>query len=313
MTRAPAGGRPIRIATRRSTLAWTQAQRVADLLAAATGRPVELVGIATRGDDTSRPIEALGSTGVFVAAVRAAVVDGSADLAVHSMKDLPTAPADGLALAAVPLRADPRDALSASGGRTLDSLPSGATVATGSPRRVAQLHALRRDLDFVPIRGNVETRLARVASGEVDAVVLAVAGLQRIGRGDAITEFFDVARCTPAPAQGALAVECRQDLDDAGLRAALAAIDDEGTRISVTAERRVLSALEAGCTAPVGAYATCTGTQISITAAVAGATGAAIIRMSDTGPASAPEELGERLANALLAAGPTDRVGERIP
>jgi hydroxymethylbilane synthase len=303
----------LRVATRRSALALAQSQQVADRIAAATGRTVELVHVATHGDDTSRPIEALGSTGVFVAAVREAVLDGRADIAVHSMKDLPTAPAHGLALAAVPAREDPRDALCAAGGSTLRQLPAGAVVATGSPRRVAQLRNVRPDLDFQPIRGNVDTRLRRVADGEVDAVVLAVAGLRRLGRDDAVTEVLPLDGCTPAPAQGALAVECRDDLRDTELAVALAGFDDADTRTAVTAERRLLAALEAGCTAPVGAYGLVAGTEIVLTGAVADVSGASVIRMSMTGSAAVPEQLGELLAARLLEAGAADLMGERIP
>ena len=305
--------RVLRIATRRSRLALVQSQLIADRIAAATGRAVVLVPVATSGDDTSLPIDAMGTTGVFVAAVRQAVLAGAADLAVHSMKDLPTAAADGLLLGAVPAREDARDALCAADGRTLADLPTGARVATGSPRRVAQLRAVRPDLSYVPIRGNVDTRLEQVAVGAVDAVVLAVAGLTRLGRTDAITQIIPPEVCTPAPAQGALAVECRADLRDTELRTALAALDDADTRIAVTAERRLLAELEAGCTAPVGAYGFVRGMEISITAAVADSSGDPVIRLSDTGPASGAAQLGANLAARLLDAGATGLLGEPIP
>ncbi len=306
-------GAPIRIATRRSGLAVAQSRLVADRLAAATRREVSLVPVITTGDDTSRPIEEFGSTGVFVAAVRQAVLDGRADLAVHSMKDLPTAAAAGLRLAAVPVRQDARDALCAADGLRLADLAPGAVVATGSPRRVAQLRTVRPDLHYVPIRGNVDSRLHRLAMREIAAVVLAVAGLRRLGLAHAISEVLSVDLCTPAPAQGALAVECRADLGDTELQAALADLDDADTRFAATAERRLLAVLEAGCTAPVGAYLAMDGTEITFTAAVADISGAGVIRMSETGPATAPEQRGEELAARLLNAGAAGLLGERIP
>jgi hydroxymethylbilane synthase len=276
-------------------------------------RPVRLVAVATSGDDTSRPIEAIGSTGVFVAAVRDAVLRGEADLAVHSMKDLPTAACGGLALAATPRREDPRDALCTRDGRTLADLPAGARVGTGSPRRVAQLRAVRPDLAYVPMRGNVDTRLQRVSEGGLDAVVLAVAGLRRLGREAAASDVLPVDVCTPAPAQGALAVECRDDLRDTELQEALHRLDDAPTRIATTAERRLLAVLEAGCTAPVGAFGIVHGSEITLTAAVAEIGGGTVIRLSDTGSAAAAVQRGDDLAARLLAAGATGLLGEPIP
>src|SRR4051794_10995299 len=201
----------LRLGTRGSELARTQSQAVADAITAATGTPVELVHIVTEGDRSSAAIAQLGGTGVFVAAIRRALIEGSVDLAVHSYKDLPTAAAPGLIIAAVPGREDPRDALVARDGLTLGQLPPGAKVGTGAPRRVAQLRALGLGLDVVPIRGNVDTRLGRVAgrgseNADLDAVVLARAGLARLGRLDEITETLDPLQVLPAPAQGALAV-----------------------------------------------------------------------------------------------------------
>jgi hydroxymethylbilane synthase len=304
---------PIRIATRRSRLALAQSQRIADRIAAQTGRSVTLVPVATSGDDTTQPIEVMGTTGVFVAAVREAVLSGRADVAVHSMKDLPTTAHPGLRLAASPVREDARDAVCARDGRTLADLAAGARVATGSPRRIAQLRAVRSDLDYVPMRGNVDTRLARVAAGDVDAVVLAVAGLRRLGRADAATDLLPIEVCTPAPAQGALAVECRDDLRDTELLDALDRLDDADTRTVVTAERRLLAALQAGCTAPVGAFGLVHGTEITLTAVVADISGSTVIRLSDTGPAAAAELRGDALAARLLTAGATGLLGEPIP
>ncbi len=263
----------IRIGTRGSALAMTQSRQVADALAAAAGLPadaVELIRIRTEGDVLRGSLASLGGTGVFVAALREAVLDGRCDLAVHSLKDLPTAAAAGLAIGAIPERADPRDALCARDGLTLAELPDGARVGTGSPRRAAQLRAARPGLVVTDIRGNVDTRLGRVRGhrgpdgetgpGDLDAVVLAAAGLSRIGRLDAATELLPFDVMAPAPGQGALAVECRATVlaedaspDDRALAAALAAIDDGPTRLAVTAERTLLAVLEAGCAAPVGA------------------------------------------------------------
>ena len=247
----------IRVATRASQLARTQSQWVADQLAALTGMPVELVEVSTRGDvDQTTPLVQMGGVGVFVAAVREAVLRGEADVAVHSLKDLPTAVHDGLTLAAIAMRADARDALIARDGLTLDSLPSGSRIGTGSPRRVAQLQQLRPDLELVGIRGNVDTRIAFVHDGVVDGVVLAMAGLERLGRLGEVSQILPVDLMIPAPGQGALAIECRAVDIDVRLSKALAAIDHSDTRMAVTAERELLSALEAGCSAPVGAYAT---------------------------------------------------------
>jgi hydroxymethylbilane synthase len=304
---------PLRIATRRSRLATVQSQMIADQLAATLSRPVALVPVTTSGDDTSRAIEALGSTGVFVAAVRDAVLAGEADLAVHSMKDLPTAPADGLVVAATPRREDPRDAVCARDGATLAALPAGSRVGTGSPRRVAQLRSVRPDLEYLPLRGNVDTRLQRVVDGSLDAVVLALAGLRRLGREGAASDLLAIDVCTPAPAQGALAVECRDDLRDTELLAALTRLDDAPTRIATTAERRLLAVLEAGCTAPVGAFGAVHGSEITVTAAVADISGSTVIRLSDTGSAAAAAQRGDDLAAQLLAAGATGLLGERIP
>ncbi|WP_211298530.1 hydroxymethylbilane synthase [Kineococcus rhizosphaerae] len=244
--------RVLRLGTRRSALATTQSTWVADLLRA-NGSKVELVEVTTHGDVNRAPLAQIGGTGVFVSALRDALLADAVDLAVHSLKDLPTAAADGLVLGAVPEREDPRDALVASGGRTLADLPAGARVGTGSPRRTALLRALRPDLDVVAIRGNVDTRIGFVTAGELDAVVLAASGLARLGRLGDVTEFFDPTEYVPAPGQGALAVECRSG--DAEVLQVLAAIDAPHVRRAVAAERQVLASLEAGCSAPVGAHA----------------------------------------------------------
>ncbi|ADJ42302.1 hydroxymethylbilane synthase [Amycolatopsis mediterranei S699] len=238
--------------TRGSKLALTQTGTVADALRA-TGVEVEIVKVTTPGDKSLAPIATIG-VGVFTSALREALLRNEVDVIVHSYKDLPTAPEPGITLAAVPPREDPRDALIARDGLTLGELPPGSTVGTGAARRTAQLRALGLGLEIVPIRGNIDTRMRKVTDGELDAVVLARAGLARVGLVEAITETLDPIQMLPAPAQGALAVECRSaDVDlEHLLRSTL---DDEGTRAAVTAERALLAALEAGCSAPVGALA----------------------------------------------------------
>ena len=255
----------LRLGTRKSPMALTQSGRVAKLITARTGRQVELVGLTSFGDVTQVHLPDIGGTGVFVSALRESLLHGDVDLAVHSLKDLPTAPLPGILLAAVPAREDPRDALVGRDGAKLADLPSGAMIGTGSPRRAAQLRLMRPDIRPVPVRGNAGTRLAKVTSGELDAVVLAYAGLARIGALEEVSEVFEPDAMIPAPGQGALAVEC---LDAAGdLARLLAEVDDPGSRAAVTAERTVLAELEAGCSAPLGAYAA--GTDIlQLTAAV---------------------------------------------
>ncbi len=295
----------LRLGTRASRLAHTQSQTVADAITAVSGVPVELVHISTEGDRSAAAIAQLGGTGVFVTAIRQALLEGTVDVAVHSYKDLPTAPAPGLALAAVPPREDPRDALVARDGLTLGELPAGARVGTGAPRRVAQLRALGLGLEVVPIRGNVDTRMARVVPGDLDAVVLARAGLARLGRLDAVTETLDPLQVLPAPAQGALAVECRAD--DDGTRELLAALDDAATRACVLAERTTLAALEAGCSAPVAAYAELAegedGPELYLRASVTAIDGSDGVRDSVSGPVGDAERLGRALAAELLDRG----------
>jgi len=300
----------LRLGTRASALARTQSQAVADAITAATGAPVELVPIVTEGDRSAAAIAQLGGTGVFVAALRDALLAGEVDLAVHSYKDLPTAPAPGLVIAAVPGREDPRDALVGRDGLTLGELPPGSKVGTGAPRRVAQLRALGLDLDVVPIRGNVDTRLGRVAGSggegaDLDAVVLARAGLSRLGRLAAITETLDPLQVLPAPAQGALAVECRAS--DARTRELLGRLEDAPTRAGVLAERSTLAALEAGCSAPVAAYAEVAegehGPELFLRASVTAIDGSDAVRGSITGPLPDATALGRALAAELLDRG----------
>ncbi|WP_053206215.1 hydroxymethylbilane synthase [Jiangella muralis] len=295
---------PLRLGTRRSALAMAQARYVAGRLHA-LGHDVELVEITTKGDVSTEPLDRIGGTGVFVAALREALLDGRVDLAVHSLKDLPTAPADGLVLAAVPEREDPRDALCARDGLKLSDLPVGARVGTGSPRREAQLRALGLGIEIVGLRGNVDTRLGKVTDGTLDAVVLARAGLSRLGRLDSVTEVLDPMQVLPAPGQGALGVECRTA--DTALVEVLGALDDPAARAAVTAERTLLAVLEAGCTAPVGAYAEAaegdSGLELYIRAVVAARDGSVSIRKSATGSLGGAEQIGRDLAHELLADG----------
>ena len=299
----------IRLATRGSALALAQSGQVADSLRA-LGHAVELVTITTRGDTSAAAIAQIGGTGVFVTALREALLAGDVDLAVHSYKDLPTAPADGLVVAAVPARQDPRDALVARDGLTLGELPVGSRLGTGSPRRTAQLLALGMGLEVVPVRGNVDTRLAKVASGELDAVVLARAGLARLGRLAEITETLDPLQVLPAPAQGALALECRTGDELVGV---VAALDHADSRAAVTAERSLLAALEAGCTAPVGALADVAlgddGPELFLRGLVAALDGSDAVRLSATGPTHDAAGVGQRLAAELLDLGAAQLMG----
>ena len=303
--------RTLRLGTRASALARVQSGLVAAALEQVLGRPVELVNISTAGDRSSAPIAAFGNVGVFVSALRDALLAGEIDLAVHSYKDLPTAPAAGLVLAAVPRREDPRDALVARDGLTLGELPAGARVGTGSPRRIAQIRALGLGLELVPLRGNVDTRLGKVSGGELDAVVLARAGLARLGRLAEITEVLDPLQVLPAPAQGALAVECRAGDDD--VEKLLSSVDDAYTRAAATAERAVLARLQAGCTAPVGALAEVAegddGMEIFVRASVTALDGSDAVRLSATGPLSDAEGVGQRLAADLLDLGAGELMG----
>jgi hydroxymethylbilane synthase len=281
----------MRLATRGSALARRQADRVAELL----GGDVELVIVKTQGDQrTDVPIHELGGTGMFVKEVQQAVLDGRADLAQHSAKDLPAGTPEGLVLAAVPERADARDALV---GSTLQSLPTGAVVATGSVRRRAQLAALRPDLTFAELRGNVDTRLAKAS--EHDAIVLAAAGLDRLGLGDRIAERLDVSVMLPMIGQGAIAVECRAD--DAATLERLSTIDRADAHTAVLAERAYLEQLGGGCSLPCAAYATVKNRTVSINALLAKVDGSVVVRAHAEG--SDAREVGVAVARAIFDQG----------
>ncbi|HEX3517238.1 MAG TPA: hydroxymethylbilane synthase [Trebonia sp.] len=308
---------PLRLGSRKSPMAISQSGNVARLITARTGRRVDIVGVTTLGDVSREQLTQIGGTGVFVSALRESLLRGEVDFAVHSLKDLPTGAASGITLAATPPRDDPRDALVARDGAKLADLPAGARIGTGSPRRAAQLTMLRSDVTCVPIRGNAGTRLAKVREGEFDAVVLAYAGLARIGHANLVSEIFEPDNMLPAPGQGALAVECRTA--DSALVELLARIDHAPTRAAVTAERSLLAALEAGCSAPVGAYAIQTsGNRLHLEGIVLGApeasfqpavldwsasSGRMVIKERGEAETAEAARLGRELAERMLALG----------
>ncbi|GAA5207659.1 hydroxymethylbilane synthase [Microbacterium kyungheense] len=304
-----ASGSTLRIGTRGSTLALAQTGMFADDLADATGVATEIVTITTDGDRSNEPLSRAGGTGLFTGALRDALEADECDIIVHSLKDLPTAPHERLVVAAIPAREDPRDALIARDGLTLDELPAGARIGTGSPRRMAQLRARRPDLQVVDIRGNVDTRLGKVTSGELDAVILAAAGLRRIGRADVVTEFLDADAWPTAPGQGALAVEVRRGEEDL-----VSALDHAETRAAVEAERGVLALLEAGCSAPVGARAVVDAGLLLLSASVYSLDGTTILTSSHATVWPEPEaarDIASAVARELLDAGAADLTGER--
>jgi hydroxymethylbilane synthase len=304
-------------------MAMFQSRQVAAMITERTGRAVELVGVTTMGDVSRAQLTQIGGTGVFVSALREALLGGEVDLAVHSLKDLPSGPAAGVALAAVPPRDDPRDALAARDGAKLADLPPGASIGTGSPRRAAQVLALRGDLRCVPIRGNAGTRLAKVTDGELDAVVLAYAGLARLGLLGAVTQVFEPDEMLPAPGQGALAVECRAAEPD--VVALLETVTDPVSVAAVTAERSLLAALEAGCSAPIGAYAAFPALAggsgggvppggsytLRMQAVVISPDGSRALRAHGAVAAADAGQLGRDLAAELLRAGASDLI--RVP
>ena len=306
----------IRIGTRGSLLATTQAGLIRDALIA-KGHAAELVVVSTAGDRSSQPIADIG-IGVFTAALRDAIADGRVDVAVHSYKDLPTASDDRFVIAAIPPREDARDALVARDGLVLGELPAGSVIGTSSPRRTAQLRALGLGLEIRPLRGNLDTRLNRVSNGDLDGVVVARAGLVRIGRQGDVTETLDPVQMLPAPAQGALAVECRAS--DTELAALLAEMDDSDTRVAVIAERVLLAELEAGCSAPVGAIAEVVESideeghiflELSLRGCVAALDGSDVIRASGIGTPERARELGLSVAAELFDLGARDVLEQR--
>jgi hydroxymethylbilane synthase len=304
----PARSRPLRLGTRGSPLALAQAGWIARQLHEHCGRPTVVLTVATPGDESAAPIERLGTTGVFTTTLRQELLRGTVDLVVHSCKDLPTAPVPGLQVVAFPAREDPRDALIWPGGTSLDALPHGTRIGTGSARRAALLRAAGRQLQVVPIRGNVDTRLRKLAAGEVDALVLAMAGLARLGLLDGAATPLEPSSLMPAPAQGVLAVECRSD--DPVTAAQLRTLDHAPTRAAATAERGFLAGLDAGCSTPVGALAelseeTGSGPALRMSGVIAAPDGSSVIRAHATGAAGDGESVGRRLAHMLLEHGGT--------
>ncbi|MBO0854917.1 MAG: hydroxymethylbilane synthase, partial [Nocardia sp.] len=302
---------PWRIGTRGSVLALTQSGTIRDALIAA-GQHAELVIVKTAGDQSSDPVEKIG-VGVFTTALREELARGAVDIAVHSYKDLPTAPDPRFTIAAIPPREDPRDALCARDGLVLGELPPGSRVGTSAPRRAAQLRALGLGLEILPLRGNIDTRLRKVADGELDAVVIARAGLSRVDRLGEVTEALEPVQMLPAPAQGALAVECRSDESD--LVTILSTLDDSAARAAIVAERALLAELEAGCTAPIGALADVVESldddgrvveELSLRACAAAIDGSDVIRASAVGSPADAEQLGRSLARELLELGARD-------
>ena len=296
------------IGTRGSALALAQTHTIVRSIAAKTGEEPEVITVSTEGDRSTESLASLGGTGVFASALREALLAGECDVVVHSLKDLPTAPHPGLVIGAVPKRAEARDAFCARDGLTLDTLPAGARVGTGSPRRVAQLLSRRPDLEVVDIRGNVDTRLGFVASGELDAVVLAAAGLDRLGRSDSVTELFDLTAWPTAAGQGALAIEVRQ-----GSEKLVSALNHASSRVLVDAERQTLALLEAGCSAPVGVHALAEDGMLFLDARVYAADGSSYLTSSHAlylGDAANPAtELAERVSTELFELGAAELMG----
>ncbi len=295
-------------------MAITQSRQVARMITGKTGREVEIVGVTTLGDVSRAQLTQIGGTGVFVSALREELLNGEIDFAVHSLKDLPARLPDEIALAAVPARDDPRDCLVARDGAKLADLPTGARIGTGSPRRAAQLLALRGDLRCVPIRGNADTRISKIGAGQLDAVVLAYAGLARIGHLDAVAQVFEPEEMLPAPGQGALAVECRAA--DEQLIRLLQTINDDSGMAAITAERSLLEALAAGCSAPVAAYAAHQRSQagegsLDMRAAVMSADGSTVLRAHGRASAwlATARQLGRDLAAELLRCGAAELIG----
>ena len=304
--------RTLVVGSRGSRLALVQAESVVSALTGATpGLSVSLTPISTTGDRDRRPFrERWEGDGIFVKELEQALLNGTIDVAVHSLKDLPTEVPEGLCLAAVPLRADPRDVL-VSRGKRLDELHSGSRIGTGSPRRTAQLRACRPDLNVVALRGNVDTRLKKVGSGELDAVVLAAAGLIRLGCEDRIVEYLSTEQFLPAVGQGALAIETR--CDDPETRDIVSSLDHDPSRASVLAERMFLREMGGGCTVPIGALGTVAGDALRVEGFVASPQGDSVLRAHVQGTVAAPSEAGMILARKLLDMGASELLKEAGP
>jgi hydroxymethylbilane synthase len=291
------------IASRRSALAMWQAEHIAgELRRRYPGCEVGILGMTTRGDRVlDRPLADIGGKGLFVKELETALEDGRADIAVHSAKDVPMQLPPGFCLAAIPVREDPRDCFVSNVAATLDSLPDGSVIGTSSLRREAQLRERHPALQVKPLRGNLDTRLAKLDRGECQAIVLAAAGLKRLGLAARIRTLLEPEESLPAPGQGALAIECRED--HAELRRRLASLEDPATAACVRAERALSRALSGDCQLPLAAYGVASGTDLRLRALVARPDGSQVVRAESSGPISAPEELGEKLAAKLRALG----------
>ena len=296
----------LRLGTRASPLARWQAEWVAARLRE-SGVEVELVLISTQGDQNqTAPVGEIGTFGVFTKEIQRALLDGRIDLAVHSLKDLPTEPVEGLCLAAVPPREAAGDALLSRDGRPFEELPPGARIGTGSVRRRAQLWHARPDLEMLDVRGNVDTRLRKLDEGQFEALVLAEAGLRRLGLADRITQVLPKSLILPAVGQGALGLETRND--DAAAKSCLAVLDDAATHASVLAERALLAALRGGCLAPVGAWGRVSGGRLQLDAVVLSGDGRRRVAAEASGAPEEAESLGRQAADALLAQGAAEMI-----
>ncbi len=296
--------RVLRGGTRRSPLARWQTTRIREALRQC-GVPSEEIAITTEGDRVlDRPLPEIGGKGLFTEALEEALRVGTIDFAVHSLKDLPIEQPADMVVAAVCLRSDPRDVFVAPAGHTLRTLPPGATVGTSSTRRIAQLRAARPDLSVLPLRGNVDTRVRRARDGEYDGIVIAAAGVERLGLGDAITEYLALEVMLPAPGQGALAVQCRAA--DQATRELLATLDDPDARATTDAERAFLGGLGGGCAAPVAALAEVTGGTLSLTGLIAALDGTRVVRVAGSSTIAKGRELALRLAEQAAHRGARD-------
>ncbi len=299
------------IGTRGSQLALWQANWVKDRLVTA-GHEVEIRIIKTTGDKLENvPLTASGTKGLFIKEIEEALLDASVDLAVHSLKDLPTDQPAGLKIAAVPAREDARDVLISAAGKLLHELPPGARIGTGSLRRQSQLRALRRDLGLLPMRGNLDTRLRKLDRGDCDAVVLAAAGVHRLGLQGRITEYFSTRQICPAVGQGALAIECREG--DGQTTSAVQALDDVTSHFAVRAERAMLRHLGGGCQVPIAAHAVAHDGGLRLVGVVAALQGDTLIRAEAIGDVGDPEALGPRVADDLLRQGARAILDSAIP
>jgi hydroxymethylbilane synthase len=308
--------RKLVLATRGSKLALAQAEMVAAMLRAAhKGLEVELRIIQTKGDLVlDRALSRIGDKGLFVKEIEQALLDGEADLAVHSCKDLPSVLPEPLTLAAFPRRADPRDVLISRHKLPLHELPTGAIVGTSSLRRACQVRHLRPDVQVIDLRGNVDTRLRKAQTAEYDAIVLAAAGLERLDLSEVVTEIFAPATFLPAVAQGALAIECRADDDE--VREWLAALNDALTATAVRAERAFLARLEGGCQVPIAAYATITDVEVRLHGLIGTPDGMEVVRGERSGTIDDPAAIGVALAETLLAQGGAailERLSRAVP